>query len=167
MAKLKLEATDYLEDFKVWNLYSDANPVFLAYHINETLNFRLRRSRKDVIYCNGTMARFPEFNYYQPRYDVDWKLISNKGFALAHKDDAASRGSGNLFTEAVNLQCLLMPKMKMVPYFLICNGYLHPSFEEECLQGLRSITSLRKIDSVNLTRTKEIENILFPHYADK
>lgn len=162
MATHKLLYDDEMEDpFSLVAIHCSEEDYKLAYLLNQFLNTKFKRSKKDLDFSSdGKIILFPLYAYEDLKDYNSFYLVANKCKMM----EASLQSSGGLFSESVSEKATthyLLPEMKNVDYFLkIQTDY--GNFPIESL--ISEINKIKQIISAYFVETEKIKsknNLIF------
>lgn len=163
MSALELNIDLPTDTIFVWALISDNVAEKIAFDINDALSLNLYRSRDIINPLTSQKQLFIHFFYEHPSLEQQWWLIRNQAY---HTASIPSVSEG-LFAERLDNLPLLLPSLSLYNYFLVATGCIADSTLLHIKNQLKKTSSLRSAESVNLTRIKNIENLIYPEYVNK
>lgn len=141
MKNKKLQV-EYSYDFVLLALATSAKEYKLAWHINNALGIRLvKQQEKTVHFLNDREITISHF-LFKTEYST-FRLLKNKSLSGAGK-------TGFLLSELAHFDYLIMINDE--------GGYFNP---DTTLSSLKGIPVVEYISTINISKLKEKENLIF------
>lgn len=153
--RLHLEEED--EDFALFAIHCGEAPFKMAFLMNQSLKWQLKREREDVcVVRSGKQQQYPKFRYVSRLDQIEHLLLSNIDYP--EQDTTAEQPMG-LF-DALNGPSLsatyLMPEFKKVDYLLKIEA---PLGDGELKSIVGQIKSIKEVVSTYVIPHTKIKNI--------
>ena len=159
MALHKLQLDDFNDDeYILIAIHSRIEDYRLAFLLNKYLNLRLSKKEKDID-LNYMKSSYTIYEWNNESDCVTWNLVSNR----CVKEEEALFSSGILFKdETKTLKTYhLLPELKNVDFLLKISDEVQSINEKKLLKELQKIQQIITTYSVNQTKLKSRENIIF------
>ena len=140
MAVHRLQLEEEEDDFSLFAIHCGELPFKMAFLMNQSLRWQLKREREDVsVLRGGKQQQYPKYRYVSRHDQVDHLLLSNIG----HVDqDIAVEPQMGLF-EGMAVQnssvSYLMPEFKKVDYLLKIEATLAEATKKTIVAQIKSI----------------------------
>lgn len=153
--RLHLEEED--EDFALFAIHCGESPFKMAFLMNQSLKWQLKREREDVcVVRSGKHQQYPKYRYVSRLDQIDHLLLSNIDYP--ELDTTVEQPMG-LF-DAINGPSLsatyLMPEFKKVDYLLKIEA---PLSDGEIKSIVGQIKSIKEVVSTYFIPHTKIKNI--------
>jgi len=153
--RLQLEEED--DDFALFAIHCGEAPFKMAFLMNQSLRWQLKREREDVLVTKaGKQQQYPKYRFVSKLDQIDHLLLSNKDVP---QEDSPSEHSYGLF-DALNGPSLsvtyLMPEFKKVDYLLKIESALS---DREIKSIVTQINSIKEVVSTYVIPHQKIKNI--------
>jgi hypothetical protein len=129
----------------------------LAYFLNKSSLFFLKRVENDITYnTTDSILSFATFSDTEADHKKDSFLINNK------TNYNSTIPNNNLFFQhSINKSIFLIPELKAFDYLLKLEGVWHKEELTYIKKYLRSINNIESESSVDITKIKSINNLVF------
>jgi hypothetical protein len=129
----------------------------LAYFLNKSSLFFLKRVENDITYnTTDSILSFATFSDTEADHKKDSFLIKNK------TNYNSTIPNNNLFFQhSINKSIFLIPELKAFDYLLKLEGVWHKEELTYIKKYLRSINNIESESSVDITKIKSINNLVF------
>jgi hypothetical protein len=153
--RLHLDQED--EDFALFAIHCGEAPFKMAFLMNQSLKWQLKRDREDIwVNKSGNQEQYPKYRYVSRHDQIEHVLLSNMD--RPEQGDNANQPLG-LF-DGLNgpsfRATYLMPEFKKVDYLLKIEA---PLVEGEIKLLVGQIKSIKEVVSTYLIPHKKIKNI--------
>ena len=142
MKKNKL-VVSYEYDFELLGITSSVKEYKLAWAINNSFNFKLKKNEDLVIDFNGG-KKIIISNYIFKTQHSSFRLFKNKSF------DSASDSPN-----------YLIPELKNFDFVISINGFEDTYLVEEFIQKLRAIAEVMYVQKIDIMGLKSKDNLIF------
>lgn len=159
MALHKLVLDDfYDESYCLIAIHCRLQDYRLAYLLNKHLDLRLARMEHDLDY-KYLAASYSIYEWVDETQFATWNLISN----ICKREVEMLHSSGSLFdTRQQTLKTYhLLPELKNVDYLIKMSCESLQNKEKSCLKKLQTIPQIITSYSVDLSRIKSKEHLIF------
>ena len=141
MATHKLSFDDFEdEDFSLIAIYTPLEDYLLAYAINNSCIFRLKRAAEDLSF--STSEQHPLFEFEDQRNGYSFALLKNKSEIIPSEE------SGELFN--FTKIGYLLPEFNRADFFL----KIEPQNDVQCKELLRNLTKIEKVTTLQRSDLK-------------
>ncbi|APY08358.1 hypothetical protein BWZ20_08625 [Winogradskyella sp. J14-2] len=158
MALHKLLVDDFYDDtYKLIAIHCGLEDYRLAYLLNQSLDLRLQRKTEDLDmeYLKSSYSIFEWNNVSQY---VTWNLVSN----VCKKEEDSLYSTGLFQTHQKVLKTFnLVPEYKKVDYFIKISDEIQNVNEKQILHKLQNIPQIITSYSVNPTKLKSKDHLIF------
>jgi len=143
------------EEVNLIALYSSLEIFRVVYHLNKTLEMRLKRTKKDIDFVrDGVVSEYPLYHFYDEIIDVDYYVIANK----ARIKSAKSNYKRNLFEENNDFITYLIPERKGVDYFFKIE---RRAAVDDLVKKMKKIRQISAIHKEDISQIKSYKNLIF------
>ncbi len=158
--KLVLDEID-VEEFSLIAIHCSEEPYKMAFLLNQSVKFRLKRKAVDLAYSNnGLEISFPHYVYNDALKYRDFHLISNK----CKSPEAIVHSSGSLFENTSSEKFIvtyLLPEHKKADYIL----KIYSDFENiplrKFISEINEIKQVVSAYSIDVESIKSKNNLIF------
>ncbi len=153
--RLHLDQED--EDFALFAIHCGEAPFKIAFLMNQSLKWQLKREREDIcVVRSGKQQQYPKYRYVSRHDQIDHLLLSNVD---RPDEETAPEQPLGLF-DALNgpgySATYLMPEFKKVDYLLKVEA---PLAEGEIKLLVKQIKSIKEVVSTYVIPHNKIKNI--------
>lgn len=153
--RLHLDQED--EDFALFAIHCGEAPFKMAFLMNQSLKWQLKREREDIcVVRSGKQQQYPKYRYVSRHDQIDHLLLSNVD---RPDEETAPEQPLGLF-DALNgpsySATYLMPEFKKVDYLLKVEA---PLAEGEIKLLVKQIKSIKEVVSTYVIPHNKIKNI--------
>lgn len=162
MALHKLILEDDLDDlFSLIAIHCGVEEYKMAYLLNQHLGMQLKRNRVDLDFQrDGKLVTFAMYEFEDKKHHIRFNLIANVSNPQIHILESDGNPMTSLFSDRDNTYYLL-PELRKVDYFIrIDCEYGEPPLRE-ILSEINKIKHVISAYSVDVTRIKSKNNLIF------
>jgi hypothetical protein len=149
---------EYDYDFKLISISSTEKDYRLAWLLNHSFHWDLKRSEKplELIKQGNEMHAFYYYEYIDEVLQKEMVLMPNQSLMYQKKTLDFS-----LFDEEIIAKALLIPELMRTDYFIMFKGNI---FDEDIMTIEHSLNSLEEVlmcSAVNVSALKSRKNLIF------
>lgn len=162
MATHKLYLDEEMDDpFSLIAVHCTEEDYKLAYLLNQHLNTRFKRNKKEVDYSTkGQIITFPLYDFEDAKNHNSFYLVANKCQVM----EASLQSSGGLFDESDSEKVTtyyLLPEFKKVDYFLTIYSDVDSIPIATIVSEINKIKQVISAYSVEADQIKSKNNLIF------
>lgn len=162
MAIHKLDLGEFDEiDYHLIAIHTSLEDYRLAYFINQLLPINLCKNGNEIqLNIKEGETKFSRFSYQDIENTIYWNLIQNKNEVIQKKKEKSQNLFSNIVME-VSTKVYLLSEYKKVDYFLKIENMDNVMNVDEIQTLLNTIDSVSTAYSVDSTKIKAKNNLIF------
>lgn len=158
--KLNLGEFDKI-DYHLIAIHTSLEDYRLAYFINQLLQINLCKNGNEIqVNIKEGETKFSRFSYQDIENTVYWNLIQNRNEVIQKKNEKSQNLFSNIDME-VSTKVYLLSEYKKVDYFLKIENMDNIMNVDEIQVLLNTINSVSTAYSVDSTKIKAKNNLIF------